>query len=528
MSDQGDVQQLAEQLAGQGREVLVEQLSSAYADAATTHADVVSIDQSRIDALVQRAADRADGLQWRRALASAASAQLGISVVDAMNHPAVTRAHELADAPSYEEGLSKLLARPIPVPSDEPLPATEIAPAAEPDADSGKEPAAAVIPGQEELFSAGDSEDSGEEQHAEQLEAVEADESSVDLLPPVDPGEFTEPETEQEATSDDSSAADATVEDATDSDDADAEPETYVPAEEEAAAQFSEDEVAQADAPTQTYDAAVAAGAAGAVAAGDASAAADDDEPEDEDEPSGPLAGLAKAKPVTDPHATQIHDMAAEFAAQDKARKAAEAAAAAKAAEAAEPEVPAATEAARKPEYPKSHVRPVPTRPTPDPDPDATAVHPAPEPPPAPRPAPPVPPRRPGAPARPPAQRVPEPAPYPDDDDYEEYGDELRVAAIHLGGVANLPSHGEPLDVRISEAGLDILQADEEILGRLQWSDIGRLEAGAPKGRLLGKSKGGSRLVVRTKHGDASFEIPDMDPEDLRAEVAELSARYGR
>jgi hypothetical protein len=99
---------------------------------------------------------------------------------------------------------------------------------------------------------------------------------------------------------------------------------------------------------------------------------------------------------------------------------------------------------------------------------------------------------------------------------------------VHLGGVANLPTGGEPLDVRISEAGLDILEANEEILGRLQWSDIGRLEAGAPKGRLLGKSKGGSRLVVRTKHGDASFEIPDMDPEDLRAEVAELSARYGR
>jgi hypothetical protein len=538
MSDSGDVQQLAKQLAEQGREVLVEQLSSAYADAAAAHADVVSIDQSRIDALVQRAADRADGLQWRRALASAASAQLGISVVDAMSHPAVAQAQNLAEAPSYEDGLSKLLARPIQVPSQEPAAASTPEPGDARASDAADKQASTetVIPGQEELFSPSDpapAED--DEGHSDHLAAVEVDDSVVDLLPGVDPGEFAEPEPEAaaaagngadeqpDAAEDQGDDAPAGKSQVSDQPAADTE-QTYVAPEEEAAAQFTEDEVAQADAPTQTYDASKAAAAADAPEAPDADAAAD------EDAAPSPLAGLAKAKPVIDPHATQIHDMAAEFAAQDQAEAAATTkvtgpAADLAAAAAAQAAVPAATEAARKPEPGQGPRRPAPARPSVEPDPEATAVHPAPQPAPAPRTDPQRPPRRPGAPVRPPAQRVPEPAPLPDED---EFGDELRIAAVHLGGVANLPTHGEPLDVRISEAGLDILQANEEILGRLQWSDIGRLEASAPKGRLLGKNKGGSRLVVRTKHGDASFEIPDMDPEELRAEVAEMSARYGR
>ncbi len=493
MSDSGDVGQLTEQLAAQGREVLAEQLRAAYADAALTHADVVSLDPARIDSLVQRAVDNADGLQWRRALASAASEQLGISVVDAMSHPAVAQAQQLAGAPSYEKSLSDAMSS---VSASQPT----------------TEPAA-----------------------AEPAAAAEADK--------VDGQVAEDKQPEAEGTGDEPEEA------------------TYVPAEQEAAARFTEEEVAQANAPTQTYQAATAdagdeasdaaeeapddedasdaevsedaddasdsEGTSGADDAFGAGTSGDDDasgeggsgDEEEEDAAPSPLAGLAKAKPVIDPHATQVHDMAAEFAAQDRVgTQGAGQAPAAKPADEPATEVPAATSAARRPDAP---VRPIPptARPDVEADPDATVVR-GPS-----RPDSSVPPRRPGAPVRPVPKRDPEPTPYPDDD---EYDDELRVPAIHLGGVANLPTRGEPLDVRISEAGLDILQANEEILGRLQWSDIGRLEVSGPKGRLFGGNKGGSRLLVRTQHGDATFEIPDLSPEELRTEVAEMSARYGR
>jgi hypothetical protein len=111
---QTDVEVTAERIAERGRAALVERLRGAYRAAAAAHADLVTIDDARLETMVQDAAGRADGLQWRRALAEVAASELGMTVSDALTHPAVTEAQRLAGAPSYEQSLAELIARPVP------------------------------------------------------------------------------------------------------------------------------------------------------------------------------------------------------------------------------------------------------------------------------------------------------------------------------------------------------------------------------------------------------------------------------
>ncbi len=116
MTDQ--LEETAQQIADQGREALIARLRPAFQEAAAAHSDVLDLAPEQLDAMVERAVERADGLQWRRALASVATEQLGISLGEALGHPAVARAQELAGAPSYEESLAKL----GPLPSATPPP----------------------------------------------------------------------------------------------------------------------------------------------------------------------------------------------------------------------------------------------------------------------------------------------------------------------------------------------------------------------------------------------------------------------
>jgi hypothetical protein len=100
------VENAAQQIAEQGRDALVERLRPAFKEAAAAHSDVLTLDDDQLERMVQRAADRADGLQWRRALASVASDQLGIGLGEALGHPAVARAQAIVGAPSYEDALA--------------------------------------------------------------------------------------------------------------------------------------------------------------------------------------------------------------------------------------------------------------------------------------------------------------------------------------------------------------------------------------------------------------------------------------
>ncbi|MGI8714699.1 MAG: hypothetical protein ACR2NR_16275 [Solirubrobacteraceae bacterium] len=89
--------ELAQRIAQQGREVVVERLRAAFAHQAATRPG--DIDLARLEAMVQDASRRAGGALWRRSLAEAAMRELDIELGEALAHPAVLRAHALVGAP---------------------------------------------------------------------------------------------------------------------------------------------------------------------------------------------------------------------------------------------------------------------------------------------------------------------------------------------------------------------------------------------------------------------------------------------
>jgi hypothetical protein len=95
------LEQTAQRIAEQGRGSLVDYLRPAFQRTAAAHAPVVELDAEQLERMVQSAADRADGLLWRRALAGVATDELGISLGEAVGHPAVARAQAIAGAPPY-------------------------------------------------------------------------------------------------------------------------------------------------------------------------------------------------------------------------------------------------------------------------------------------------------------------------------------------------------------------------------------------------------------------------------------------
>jgi hypothetical protein len=95
------LEQTAQRIAEQGRGALVDYLRPAFQRTAAAHAPVVELDAEQLERMVQSAADRADGLLWRRALAGVATEELGISLRDAVGHPAVARAQAIAGALPY-------------------------------------------------------------------------------------------------------------------------------------------------------------------------------------------------------------------------------------------------------------------------------------------------------------------------------------------------------------------------------------------------------------------------------------------
>lgn len=104
----------------------------------------------------------------------------------------------------------------------------------------------------------------------------------------------------------------------------------------------------------------------------------------------------------------------------------------------------------------------------------------------------------------------------------------LRVGAVHLGGVTSLrPGEGD-IELRLSEHGLDIARHEGEVLGRLRWDEINGLEVPPARRMLRRRRDPRAHLVVRTDHGDASFEIPGIFPEELQENLDPMIMRHRR
>ncbi len=107
-------------------------------------------------------------------------------------------------------------------------------------------------------------------------------------------------------------------------------------------------------------------------------------------------------------------------------------------------------------------------------------------------------------------------------------GDSLSLPAIHLRGLAGLDPEAPGLTLQFSAAGLDIVRADDEVLGRLPWTDITALEI--PSVRQRRRRRRGpaqAELIIRSAHGgDAGFQVPDVTPEQLHDRLEPVVERH--
>lgn len=95
----GELEQIAQGIARDGRREVIDRLRTALRRQADTAG--VTLADDDLDRLAAGAADHADGVLWRRALAGAAAQRLGIGLAQAIMHPAVLHAHQLVGAPAY-------------------------------------------------------------------------------------------------------------------------------------------------------------------------------------------------------------------------------------------------------------------------------------------------------------------------------------------------------------------------------------------------------------------------------------------
>jgi hypothetical protein len=95
-----DLDECVQRIAEAGRQDVVARLHDALIGQATAAGMTLAPDE--LDRLATDAVAHADGVLWRRALAGAASDRLGISLGEAIDHPAVLEAHHRVGAPPFQ------------------------------------------------------------------------------------------------------------------------------------------------------------------------------------------------------------------------------------------------------------------------------------------------------------------------------------------------------------------------------------------------------------------------------------------
>ena len=103
----------------------------------------------------------------------------------------------------------------------------------------------------------------------------------------------------------------------------------------------------------------------------------------------------------------------------------------------------------------------------------------------------------------------------------------LRVPAVHTGGIETLKPGDKDIELRLSDAGLDVIKRSSgEAIGRLAWGEITGVELAQAKRSLRGRRRAQS-LQVRTARGQASFELPGLSDEEAAEHLRPLLQRLG-
>ncbi len=101
----------------------------------------------------------------------------------------------------------------------------------------------------------------------------------------------------------------------------------------------------------------------------------------------------------------------------------------------------------------------------------------------------------------------------------------LRLSAIHLSGIDSLRNGESDLELRFSDAGLDLIKASSgAAIGRLLWSEIHDVEVtGARRGVRPGRRA--QELCVSAQRGRAVFELTGMTAEQVKEHLEPVLAR---
>jgi hypothetical protein len=101
----------------------------------------------------------------------------------------------------------------------------------------------------------------------------------------------------------------------------------------------------------------------------------------------------------------------------------------------------------------------------------------------------------------------------------------LRLSAIHLNGIETLRQGDRDIELRLSDAGLDVLKRSSgAAVGRLEWREIESVELPPPRRGLRGRRRSRA-LHVSTGRGQAQFELPGLTDEELHEHLEPALAR---
>jgi hypothetical protein len=101
----------------------------------------------------------------------------------------------------------------------------------------------------------------------------------------------------------------------------------------------------------------------------------------------------------------------------------------------------------------------------------------------------------------------------------------LRLSAIHVSGIESLRNGESDLELRFSDAGLDLLKASSgAAIGRLLWSEIHDVEVARTK-RGLRPGRRAQELHVSAQSGRAVFQLPGMTGQQVSEHLEPVLAR---
>lgn len=101
----------------------------------------------------------------------------------------------------------------------------------------------------------------------------------------------------------------------------------------------------------------------------------------------------------------------------------------------------------------------------------------------------------------------------------------LRLPAVHMSGIESLRNGESDLELRFSDAGLDLLKASSgAAIGRLLWSEIHSVDVASSR-RVLRPGRRVQELHVRAQSGRATFQLPGMTSEQVSQHLEPVLAR---